>query len=158
MTDAVDKAAAACGAADAGAGHAPAPAAPAVPDAPPAGADAGADAPPPSILPIVSALERAHAHFNSCLFGGMLRRMPTVTVQTRGRKAALGWYAYTGWGDGKGHNAAELNVSAEFTRRPAEEVLLTLVHEMVHQRAHEGEIKDTSRDGRYHNKTFARLA
>ena len=110
-----------------------------------------------SIRPIIEALEGAHAHFNGALFGGRLRTSPVITVQTKGRKNALGWYWAQRWENGTG-KPAELNVSAEDLKRPADAVLETLVHEMVHQDADERGIKDTSRNGAYHNKRFGELA
>lgn len=110
-----------------------------------------------SIRPIIEALEVAHAHFNGALFGGRLKTSPVITVQTKGRKNALGWYWSGRWVNGSGH-PAELNMSAEDLKRPADQVLETLVHEMVHQAADEAGIKDTSRNGAYHNKKFRELA
>lgn len=48
----------------------------------------------------------------------------------------------------------ELNLSAEYLSRPIENVMATLVHEMVHIYCMETGIKDTSNNGRYHNKRF----
>ena len=110
-----------------------------------------------SIRPILEALEQAHGHFNAALFGGRLRTSPVITVQTKGRKNALGWYWAKRWINGTS-TPAELNVSAEDLKRPADAVLETLVHEMVHQDADERGIKDTSRNGAYHNKRFRELA
>jgi hypothetical protein len=110
-----------------------------------------------SIRPIIEALEGAHAHFNAALFGGRLATSPVITVQTKGRKKALGWYWAQRWENGTG-KPAELNVSAEDLKRPAADVLETLVHEMVHQQADETGVKDCSRSGAYHNKRFAGLA
>lgn len=110
-----------------------------------------------SIRPIIEALEGAHAHFNGALFGGRLRTSPVITVQTKGRKNALGWYWAQRWVNGTS-KPAELNVSAEDLKRPAADVLETLVHEMVHQRADEEGVKDTSRNGAYHNKRFGAMA
>lgn len=110
-----------------------------------------------SIRPIIEALEGAHAHFNTALFGGRLRTRPVITVQTRGRKSAYGWYWPQRWQNGTS-NPAELNISAEELKRDPADVLLTMAHEMVHQVADETGVKDTSRGGRYHNKAFAKLA
>ena len=48
----------------------------------------------------------------------------------------------------------EINISAEHLNRPCEQVLATLVHEMVHLYCMERGIADTSKNGRYHNKRF----
>ncbi|MFJ9393191.1 hypothetical protein ACIRON_30515 [Nocardioides sp. NPDC101246] len=49
---------------------------------------------------------------------------------------------------------AELFVGGEGLRRGAEPVLATLLHEAAHGVAHVRGIKDTSRQGRYHNTRF----
>lgn len=49
---------------------------------------------------------------------------------------------------------AELFVGGEGLRRGAEPVLATLLHEAAHGVAHVRDIKDTSRQGRYHNTRF----
>ena len=112
-----------------------------------------------SLRPIIGALEEAHGYFNRELFAGDLSGDVVVTVQTKGRKRAYGWYGHGFWKATDGHVApAEMNLSAEDLRREAEDVMLTLIHEMVHQWAAEQGVKDTSRGGRYHNREFARLA
>ena len=52
----------------------------------------------------------------------------------------------------------ELNLGAEYLDRPIENVLATLMHEMVHIYCMENGIKDTSNAGRYHNIRFKREA
>ena len=49
-------------------------------------------------------------------------------------------------------------ISGEGLRRSPREVLGTLLHEAAHALAHARGIKDTSRQGRYHNKHFKTLA
>ena len=49
-------------------------------------------------------------------------------------------------------------ISGEGLRRTASDVLGTLLHEAAHALAHARGIKDTSRQGRYHNKHFKTLA
>lgn len=57
-----------------------------------------------------------------------------------------------------GPGLAELFVGGEGLRRGARAVLGTLLHEATHGVASTHGIKDTSRQGRYHNKKFAELA
>jgi len=52
---------------------------------------------------------------------------------------------------------AELFVGGEGLRRGAREVLATLLHEAAHGVATTRGVKDTSRQGRYHNRRFAEL-
>ena len=49
-------------------------------------------------------------------------------------------------------------ISGEGLRRSAREVLATLLHEAAHALADARGIKDTSRQGRYHNKHFKNCA
>ena len=49
-------------------------------------------------------------------------------------------------------------ISGEGLRRTPHEVLGTLLHEAAHALAYERGIKDTSRQGRYHNKPFKTCA
>ena len=64
-----------------------------------------------------------------------------------------------GGGAGPGaQGLAELFVSGEGLRRGARAVLGTLLHEAAHGVASTRGIKDTSRQGRYHNRKFAELA
>lgn len=48
----------------------------------------------------------------------------------------------------------EINISAENLNRPAQNVIATLLHEMIHLYCYQNGIKDTSRGGTYHNKCF----
>lgn len=48
----------------------------------------------------------------------------------------------------------EINISAEHLDRPIENICATLCHEMVHYYCSLNGIKDTSQEGRYHNKNF----
>lgn len=53
---------------------------------------------------------------------------------------------------------AEVMISGEGLRREPRDVLGTLLHEAAHALADVRGITDTSRQGRYHNKKYARLA
>lgn len=55
---------------------------------------------------------------------------------------------------GKRRTKKELNIGAETLNRPIEDVAATMVHEMVHLYCMANGIKDTSRNGTYHNKKF----
>jgi hypothetical protein len=77
-------------------------------------------------------------------------------------RPAYGWFAEGAWrfGDRQVH---EVFLNAD--RRPghpaatpAEDVLVTLLHEACHVWAQLTGVKDTSRDGRYHNRRFAEIA
>ena len=61
------------------------------------------------------------------------------------------------WRAEEGHYN-EINISAEHLDRPIENIMGTLMHEMVHYYCQLNNIDDTSKDGRYHNKRFKREA
>ena len=48
----------------------------------------------------------------------------------------------------------EINISAEHMDRPIENIMGTLMHEMVHYYCQLNGIADVSQNGRYHNKKF----
>ncbi|TCM46954.1 hypothetical protein [Kribbella sp. VKM Ac-2568] len=85
---------------------------------------------------------------------------PAVIVVGSGtatRQAKHGHYAPTRWQHGD-NQLAEVLISGEGLKRPVPEVLTTLLHEAAHGLANTREIKDTSRQGRWHNEKFATLA
>ncbi|WP_112248801.1 hypothetical protein [Kribbella monticola] len=73
------------------------------------------------------------------------------------KQARYGHFAPIRWQHGD-HQLAEVLISGEGLKRPVEEVFTTLLHEATHALAHSREIKDTSRQGRWHNQKFAELA
>jgi hypothetical protein len=108
-----------------------------------------------SVNPAISELERAYQFFNGELFGGGLDSNVVITIQSRGRKSALGWHWAAKWKNGDTTSLAEINLSAEElkTGDPYE----VLIHEMAHHLNHQKGIKDVSR-GQYHNKRFKEAA
>jgi hypothetical protein len=69
----------------------------------------------------------------------------------------LGQFAASRWQHGT-DRLPEVVVSGEGLARTPAEVLTTLLHEAAHGLAHVRGIKDTSRQGRWHNRQFAVLA
>lgn len=71
----------------------------------------------------------------------------------------LGHFAAARWQvEGEKAARAEIFVGGEGLQRGEDEILTTLLHEAAHALAHVRGIKDTSDEGRYHNKRFAALA
>jgi hypothetical protein len=80
-----------------------------------------------------------------------------IVVGSSGRQRrgqVHGHFAPTSW-HGEQH---EIFLSGESLARGAEATLGTLIHESAHALAHAQEIKDTSNNGRYHNKKFKFIA
>jgi hypothetical protein len=78
-----------------------------------------------------------------------------------GHFAALRWRPRPVEGEeGGGARAAlpEVLVAGEGLERPALEVLGTLLHEAAHAVADVRQVRDTSRDGRYHNRRYRAIA
>jgi hypothetical protein len=106
---------------------------------------------------VVYALEGAWAAIRTCH-----PDVPAVMVivgagSDRGQLAKWGHFAAQRWQHGP-NRIPEVLVSGEGLNREPEQVLATLLHEATHGLAFIRGIKDTSRQGRWHNKRFAALA
>jgi hypothetical protein len=80
-----------------------------------------------------------------------------IASGTEGKQARYGHHAPGRWYVGN-QERSEIMISGEGLRRDATSVLGTLLHEAAHALAAARGIKDTSRQGRYHNKNFRTLA
>lgn len=69
-----------------------------------------------------------------------------------------GHFASSRWEVKGGHKLSEIMISAEGLKRPAREVLATVVHEGAHGLNFARGIKDNSDSGRYHNEDFKKAA
>lgn len=89
---------------------------------------------------------------------------PAVLITGSGAHGArlikLGHFAASRWTFGEDGKAAlgEVFIGGEGLARGARPVLATLLHEAAHALAHVHEVKDVSRQGRYHNQRFKALA
>jgi hypothetical protein len=102
---------------------------------------------------LVATLEQAWAAIRS--------RHPEVpeaiVVVAAGQRLRWGHFAAGRWQLPAGRRP-EVLVGGEGLRRPAREVLGTLLHEAAHGLADRRGIQDTSRGGRYHNRRYRQLA
>lgn len=81
---------------------------------------------------------------------------PTITIQSTPKAYGhvTGGKVWENESNGKSATYHELNIGADTLDRPIENLVATLIHEMVHLYCIEHEIKDTSNNGVYHNKRF----
>lgn len=80
----------------------------------------------------------------------------TVLVVSERRKAGLRGYFGADWWSS--HGTHEVAVTSARLNDGAEAVASTLVHEAAHALAHARRLKDTSRQGRWHNLAFKEVA
>ena len=70
----------------------------------------------------------------------------------------LGHFAAERWVGEEGSTVSELFIGGEGLRSGADELLDTVLHEAAHGLAHARGIKDTSRQGRWHNSRYRDVA
>ena len=111
-------------------------------------------------IPIVTALDRLWARIRA-QHSEVPRVVLTIgagsNIKGTGTLLRYGHFAAGRWQHNKSL-LAEVFISGEGLRRPAPEILGTLLHEAAHGLAEVRDIKDTSRQGRYHNTRFKVLA
>lgn len=108
-----------------------------------------------SIQPAVTELERAFVAFAPLFHREMA--LPVITIQSKGRKQATGWFVGQKWGNSDPVRLPEINLSAEHLARPPQDIAETLIHEMVHYANHLDGIGDCT-IRQYHNLNFKNRA
>lgn len=104
---------------------------------------------------ITSFLEMTYGFLNDTYFDSQLSRV-VITVQSSPK--AHGHYTkYNAWTE-RENGYREINISAETISRNIENVISTLLHEMVHHYCDLNNIQDCSRGGTYHNRRFKEQA
>lgn len=96
-------------------------------------------------------LEKIFRALNTDWFGGELEE-PIITIQSTPR--AYGHVTVHKIWKRKGEQRHELNLGAETLERPIEEIIATIMHEMVHLYNLAHGVQDCSRGNTYHNKKF----
>ena len=100
-------------------------------------------------------LENAYVVLNNKYFGGQL---PPVVITIQSSKAYGHYTMWDAW-ENETEGYREINLGAETLNRPIEQVIATLIHEMVHHyNATVLHQKDTSRGNTYHSKIFKQVA
>jgi hypothetical protein len=83
----------------------------------------------------------------------------TVIYAGEAKRNVYGWYRPNAWHDTRsGQHFAEIVLNAALLHEGSDEVMDTMVHELVHAYARAMDLRDTSRTGHYHNGVFADLA
>lgn len=103
----------------------------------------------------VGQLEKMYNVINVDKFEGALP-VPVITVQSK--PGTWGHCSCAKVWKRKDGETYEMNIAAEMLSAPIEEILDTLIHEMVHLYCRENGIQEVSRGGKYHNKRFKQLA
>lgn len=94
--------------------------------------------------------------FNEKLFNNEL---PQVTITLLPYKGCYGYMSNSDrWENENGNRTQELNICPDELNRSNDEIVGTLLHEMIHLYNDVHKIKDTSRQGRYHNKYYKEAA
>ena len=101
----------------------------------------------------VRTLEELFDQFNEYLFNNEVEK-PVIAILPDTTKGAYGWCTTQKIWKSENEEYYEINICAEHLDRPIKEVCATLIHEMVHLDNIKKGIKDTSANGRYHNKRF----
>lgn len=98
-------------------------------------------------------LEKIFRALNQDYFGGEIDE-PVITIQNRSDSYGHVTILKTWSIKGQEEKRHELNISSAYMARPIEEVVATMLHEMVHLWNLKHEIQDCSRGATYHNKKF----
>lgn len=107
-----------------------------------------------SLCPVIAELERAFRAFCDLSFKRQMP-LPVITIQTAGRKSAIGWFAMEKWQNGQPKRLPEINISAEYLAHDVEDIAEVLLHEMCHYANYLNGIRDCS-SSQYHNRNFKR--
>jgi hypothetical protein len=106
-----------------------------------------------NLIPVIEELHRAFDCLNKAFYNNELPPV-IITIQSKGKRNALGWFTVGKvWDDGT-QEMHEINISAEYANRNFMDIMKTLHHEMIHLYCAVNEIKDCSRSGTYHNTKF----
>ncbi len=112
-----------------------------------------------SIKPAMDELERTFVFLAGELWfkpRNVFLPLPVITVQTRGRRNALGWFWKDKWQERDTEKRIpELNICAEHLQADLYDIANTLLHEMCHYANFLRGIKDCS-SNQYHNRKFRR--
>jgi hypothetical protein len=111
-----------------------------------------------SLRPVIRAVEQVFAAVK-LRHPDLPRIVVVVATGTRGKVDALGWFHDRRWRTSPdGETYAEITIGAEGLNRGVDDLLNTCLHEAAHALAAARNLKDTSRQGKHHNRVFAAIA
>lgn len=103
----------------------------------------------------VGQLEKMYNTMNADFYGGAL---PTPIITVQSKPGTWGHCTVGKVWKRKEDDTYEMNIAAEVLDREIEEIIDTILHEMVHLYCRENGIQEVSRGGKYHNGKFKDLA
>ncbi|RLF58129.1 MAG: hypothetical protein DRN27_06250 [Thermoplasmata archaeon] len=112
------------------------------------------------IVNVILELDKIFNELNKAFFKDELKK-PVILIQSKAKKNTLGTCSVNPiWENKKNEEDRnyEITLSGEYLNRPIEEIIATLLHEMVHLYCSVNDIKDTSNNFVYHNKNFKKEA
>lgn len=115
-------------------------------------------APAVTISLVVASLERAWAAIRAKHPDVPECALIVASGAERGQMKRWGHYWHGRWEALNAGRRPEVMISGEGLNRPAADVLETLIHEAAHGVAATRKIEDTSRQGRWHNGKYKKLA
>ena len=108
-----------------------------------------------SLIPVIAESNRLLAEAIKHFSLSITPEKILVTIQSKGRRNALGWFWNNRWKQNK-DALHEINLSAEYLKE--HNMGETLLHELAHAENHHKGIDDTDKTGRRHNKKFKAMA
>lgn len=117
-----------------------------------------------TIKPMIEVLEKLFTVLNKKFYQSELEQ-PVITIQKDSTKGAYGWCtSWRTWKESKDDikenekGFYEINICADYLYKDFVEVAETLLHEMAHLYNAMNKVKDTSRNGYFHNKKYKETA
>jgi hypothetical protein len=104
-----------------------------------------------SIRPAIEELERMYKAFVPLFWREM--PVPVITIQSKGRRKAMGWHSPAAWRNADPGELGEINVAAEYLDQSIEDTAEKMLHEMVHRANALDGIRDYTLF-MYHNRKF----
>jgi hypothetical protein len=103
----------------------------------------------------VSVLDKAFDFFNEKYCNSLLKK-PLITIMSNGNSSCYGWHWANKWVH-NGNSKTEIMLAAECMDRDIEDILETLIHEMVHLYNDQHDTPDCNAQ-QYHNRNFKNTA